>query len=454
MEKITPKNQRTDDYKKAIREADQGLKDFDYIGTLDRFRHRVSGELFKERALLNLHWHDIPSRMRNEDALYTTVLGVRQYAGLSFIPGGPENVILNGQLYLNTWQAPNIVACQGDPEIFLELVRFIFDGDPIAIKFFLDAIASLIQAPTKKWAFMILIIGAQGVGKSILCEMIAELVGRRNTAFPTIEAIKGNFTSWLSSTLLVVVHELEKMSRDVGTRLKHWISSDLLLINGKNIPEYYIKNYANVVAASNHDDVAHLDDDDRRVFTWASQAKKRAPEYYAGLCKWFFEGPGSAIVLDFLKRRDITGFNANAAPPQTKGRERLISNSRSEAENFLRDALDSGAPPLACDLCTANDLLQFLRVHQVRCTGAEIRRFLHQCGALALGQCRVRGTRPNLWAVRNPEIWANATHDEIANAWVGVFDQYALVAERTTQDPKSAPMPVRRSRDLNEKSNI
>lgn len=446
MGKNSPTSLRKDAYQKAIREADQGLKDFDYIGSLDRFRHRVSGELYKERALLNLHWRDIPNRMSNEEALYTTALGIHQYAGLSFIPGGPENVVANGQLYLNTWQPSNISATPGDPQQFLEFVAFIFDGDQIAINFFLDAVASLIQAPTRKWAFMILIVGGQGVGKSVLCEMVAELIGRRNTAFPTIEAIKGNFTNWLSSVQLVVVHELEKMSRDVGTRLKHWITSDLLLINGKNLPEFYIKNFANVIACSNHDDVAHLDEDDRRIFSWASQAQKRSPEYYANLCQWFFNGPGSAIVLDFFKSRDISSFNANAAPPKTAGRERLITNSRSEAENFLRDALESGAPPFACDLCTANELLQFLRQHQIRCTGAEVRRFLHQCGAVALGQCRVRGTRPNLWAIRNPDIWANATHDAIADGYVNVFDQYALLAERTAQDAKSAPMPVRKLR--------
>ena len=452
MDKSTPKNRRTDDYRKAIREADQGLKDFNYVGTIDRFRHRVSGELFKERALLNLHWRDMPSRMRNEDALYTPALGIHQYAGLCFIPGGHENVILNGQLCLNTWQPLNITACQGDPGPFLDLVACIFDGAPIAIEFFLNAIASLIQAPTKKWAFMILIIGAQGVGKSILCEMIAELIGRRNTAFPTVEAIKGNFTGWLLNAQLVVVHELEKMSRDVGTRLKHWITSDSLLINAKNVPEFYIKNYANIIACSNHSDIAHLDDDDRRMFAWTSQAQKRAPEYYAGLCNWFFNGAGSGIVLDFLKTRDLTGFNPNAAPPKTQGRERLITNSRSEADNFLRDALESSSPPFACDLCTASEVLQFLRVHQIRCSDGEVRRFLQQCGAVSLGQIRIRGTRPNLWAIRNAEVWTKADHDDIANVFVNVFDQNALVAERSVVDAKSTPMPVRKSRGFSEKS--
>lgn len=452
MGKNSPASQRREAYQKAIREADQGLKNFDYIGTLDRFRHRVSGELYKERALLNLHWRDIPNRMSNDEALYTTALGIHQYAGLSFIPGGSENVVSNEQLYLNTWQPSNITATPGDPQLFLEFVAFIFDGDQIAIDFFLDAVASLIQAPTRKWAFMILIVGGQGVGKSLLCEMIANLIGRRNTAFPTIEAIKGNFTAWLSSVQLVVVHELEKMSRDVGTRLKHWISSDLLLINGKNLPEFYIKNYANIVACSNHIDVAHLDADDRRIFSWVSQAQKRSPDYYANLCQWFFNGTGNAIVLDFFKNRDISGFNSNASPPKTAGREMLISNSRSEAENFLSDALESGAPPFACDLVTTSETLQYLRVHHIRCTHADVRRFLLQIGALSLGQCRVRGTRPNLWAIRTPEVWANATHDEITNAYVSAFDQHALLDDRTLQPSPHSMMPVRKSRHSSEKS--
>lgn len=448
MNDAASKKQRTEAYQQLIREANQGLSDFAYIATIDRFRHFESGDLFKERALLNMHWQNIPSRMRNEEALYTTALGVRQYAALNFVPGGPENVIQNGQACLNTWQPPGIIPIAGDPDPFLDLVRLLFDGDQVAIDFFLDAIASLIQAPTKKWAFMVLIIGAQGVGKSILCEIIAELVGRRNTAFPTVEAIKGNFTGWLLNAQLVVVHELEKMSRDVGTRLKHWITSGSLLINAKNIPEFYITNYANVIACSNHDDIAHLDDDDRRMFTWTSQAQKRAPEYYANLCGWFFHGIGRGIVLDFLKRRDISGFNPNAAPPKTYGRESLIANSRSEADNFLREALESGAPPFACDICTANEILQFLRVHQIRCTDAEVRRFLRQCGAISLGQCRVRGARPNLWAIRNPEFWAAASHDDLANAYVSAFDQHALLLERTAPDANIAPMPARKHRNL------
>jgi len=429
----------TEAYQLIRRTVDKGLNVFDYIATLDRFRHRISGDLFKERALFNMHWREIPNRMRIEDALYTTALGIRQYASLVFIPGEAESVLFRGQLCLNTWQPPEIIPASGDPGPFLELVSLIFDHDSVAIHFFLNAAASLIQTPTKKWAFMVLIIGAQGVGKSILCEILAELVGRRNTAFPTTEAIKGNFTGWLLNAQLVVVHELDRMNRDVGTRLKHWITSQDLLINSKNVPEFYVRNYANVIACSNHDDIAHLDEDDRRMFTWTSQAQKQPPAFYANLCQWFFDGQGKGIVLDYLKNRDISEFDPNAAPPKTQGRERLIANSRTEAENFLRDALEAFHPPFACDLCTASEILQYLRVHQIRCSDAEVRRFLRQIGAISLGQCRVRGARPNLWAIRNHPHWLVATHDEIAAGYVNAFDQY-------TQQPLpgTAPMPTRR----------
>lgn len=443
----TPQYLQTQAYELLSREVDQGLHNFDYVAELDRFRHRGSGAFLKERALLNLYGQDIPKRMPREQALYSTTFGVHQYASLTFIPGAPKSVLVDGQLCLNTWQAAEIVPITGDPQLFLDLVSLIFDDDPVAIKFFLDAIASLIQRPTQKWAFMILIIGFQGSGKSFLCEMVAELVGRRNTAFPTVEAIKGNFTGWLLNAHLVVIHELDRMSREVATRLKHWITGQKLLINAKNVPEFYVRNYANVIACSNHDDCLHIDEDDRRMFTWISRAVKKTAEFYATRWQWFFEGDGLGIVLNFLSNRDISLFDPNAAPPKTQARDRMITNSRTEADNFLRDALDSILPPFAHDLCTASEVLQYLRVHQIRCTDAEVRRFLRECGAVSLGQCRVRGSRPNLWAVRHTERWANAPHDEIASAYVSVFDQSILVAEAATAGAASATMPVRRKRD-------
>ena len=443
MSNRPPSDARTADFRLAVREANSGLQDFDYIGALDRFRHRESGDLFKARALLNLYWRDIPNRMSEAEALYSTTLGIRQYAALTFLPGGKENVVEEGRLCLNTWQPCSIRPVAGDPSPFLDLVSLIFDGDAVAIEFFLDAIASLIQAPTKKWAFMILLIGGQGLGKSMLCEMVAELVGRRNTAFPTVEAIRGAFTGWLLNAQLVVVHELDQLGREVGARVKHWVTSETLLVNQKNVPEFYIRNYANIIACSNEDDIAHLDDDDRRMFSWISQAQKREPAYYAHLAQWFFEGEGKAQVLHFLQQRDLSRFNPNAAPPRTQGRQCLVENSRTEAERFLREALDGGLPPFLSDLCTAAEVLQFLRAYQIRCTDAEVRRFLRQHGA-PLGQVRLLGGRYSLWAVRDPEHWTAAPHEELANAYIPVFDQPAELTRRFEGETRrTAPMPVR-----------
>lgn len=447
-----PKDPRLRDFLEAVKQADNAIGNHDYIAGLDRFRHRESGDLLKASAILNLFRRTLPNRMREYDALYTEILGVRQYSALTFVPGAPENVVAEGRVTLNTWRRPATVPVEGDPTLFLQFVDLIFDGDAIAIGFFLDAIASLVQRPGMKWAFMILLIGGQGVGKSLLCEFVADLVGRKNTAFPNVEAVKGQFTGWLLNAHVIIFHELDKISRDAATKIKTWVTSETLLINSKNVPEFYIRNYANILACSNDDSVAHLDEDDRRMFTWLSQAEKQSPEYYSRLCAWFSQEQGQEIVLNFLQRRDISGFNPNAAPPKTHGRERLITNSRSEAEHFLRDALESGAPPFASDLVTASETLQYMRVHQIRGAYADVRRFLLQIGALSLGQCRVRGARPNLWAIRNPEIWANATHADISDGFVSAFEQYAVVADRAAQDANSAPMPVRRSRDLSDKS--
>lgn len=186
-------------HRAAVRASPNGIGSFDFIATLDRFRHRVSGNLYREKTLLNLYQHTLPERMGDIEALYTPVLGVRQYAALTFVPGAANDLVIDGQVSLNTWTPTMVIPTEGDPEPFLQLVRLVFDDDANAIHFFLDVLASLIQYPDRKLAFMVLLIGAQGIGKSLICEMLAELVGRRNTAFPTIEAIRGPFTGWLQN---------------------------------------------------------------------------------------------------------------------------------------------------------------------------------------------------------------------------------------------------------------
>lgn len=434
-----------DEYRRAVVAAANNLSNYVYVANIDRFRHIESGHLLKESALLNLLGHTIPNRMPISTALYSDALGIRQFAGMTFAPGQPQYVVSKGQVELNTWTQQCIEPREGDASLFLDLVNLIFDGDIIAAGFFLDAIASLLQKPGTKWAFMVLLIGPQGVGKSMLCEMVSELIGRQNTAFPTLDALKGAFTGWMLNAYIVIFHELERTGREGATRLKNWITSDTLLINAKNIPEFAIRNYANILACANHDDVASLDKDDRRMFSWISKAEKQSPEYYSMLHSWFFEGEGRHIVLHFLLNRDLSAFNPKMAPPKTAGRERLIANSQSEAENFLNEALEASSPPFLSDLCTASEILQFLRVHQIRCTDAEVRRFLRQSGAISLGQCRVRGARPNIWAVRNIEQWVAATSEEISLAYVNVFDQYALQEERAkaevgTNTPHRQPL--------------
>ena len=145
-----------EEYRRAVKSAGNELASYDYFANIDRFRHGGSGDLLKEAALLNLLGHTIPGKMNVATALYSDVLGIRQYASMTFAPGQPVNLVSQGQLEFNTWVKPTTTPIEGDAQPFFDLVDLLYDGDIIAAGFYLDSISSLVQKPGTKWAYMIL----------------------------------------------------------------------------------------------------------------------------------------------------------------------------------------------------------------------------------------------------------------------------------------------------------
>lgn len=421
---------------------------FVYIARFDRFLCRFTGEYYPMIAIAR-KYQGICGEGASLSETVTFLLspqgGLTLVDDVTFMPGAPLIVVSSeGVRSYNLWTEGWITRQSGDVTLFLSHLAHVLDDNEIAVKFVLQFMAHMLQKPEVKMAFAILIIGGQGIGKSLIAEFLAVLVGMENTAFVDMDMLTSPFNGFLLKSQLIVVNEFSS-SANKATRavIKNLITSSVLFCNQKGIAAIQIQNYANLILFSNEADAAKLDKDDRRFFVWLSSAQKRSPQYYTILCNWF-ENEGKHAVLDFLLNVDLSDFNPHAAPPKTESRAALIRESLSDQQQALHDMLESGEAPFDNELLVISDAVEFLNSRRgPRFTSREIASFLRSMGAHQLGQCRLKAhdgseRKPRVWALHNVDRWANAAEGVIAQAYVIPGGPHRLTVHQT-------PVPARLS---------
>lgn len=128
--------------------------------------------------------------------------------------------------------------------------------------------ATVYAQPGTRVAFGLLLLSKlQGVGKSTLLNMMAELIGRRHVSFPGDAMIQGDFNGWLVNKRLVVVHEIYAgQSWKTYNRLKTLITDEFVEANNKHVANYTLPNWTHFAAASNSMEALRMESDDRRWY--------------------------------------------------------------------------------------------------------------------------------------------------------------------------------------------
>jgi hypothetical protein len=210
----------------------------------------------------------------------------------------------------------------------------------------LDYLAHVVQRRGKKIAWAPLLKGNQGVGKDLLMLPLAKFFGDENYRSVKASQMTGRFTGYLESEFIACVElKVTDRTKDLYEHLKELIAPTAdakVTVERKGIDAYQIENRANFIFFSNHDNPILLDRDERRFLVLASDAERREPAYYQRLVA-FYERGGWQKVVAWLKRRDISAFNAFAPPPMTEGKRAILEAQRSPLSYALEEAL-SRAP--------------------------------------------------------------------------------------------------------------
>jgi hypothetical protein len=400
-------------------------------------------------AVRRAHWHEMDRDESGEPADPFEVLVKGMLHGfptcpcdkvdaIGFMPGADEIYPDDGAVTLNTWIRPTIEAIPGDVTIFIEHVAYILDQDQIAIDWLLDFLAHLIQRPHIKIKSAPLIIGAHGIGKSLIGDFMMTLVGRKNTTTVEDTDLSNPHNEWADGTQLVVIGELMNMDRQgVMNRLKSYITDPDIRINRKNIPTYKYTNRMNFIMFSNYRNAARIEKGDRRYFIWISNAQPKGQDYYSTLTdNWFGktgEQPlhGASHLLHYLQNRPLDHFNHNAPPPVTQAKEQVIGDSRTSIEAYLQELFDAGEAPFQHDLVVIGDAIDYLTDRkQMKTTHKVVSGLLRQNGATELGQIRIANRKPRVWAIHNAAEWAELKEAEIERAFRDPYSARLSDAER------------------------
>lgn len=194
-------------------------------------------------------------------------------------------------------------------------------GDPALARWFLSYCAHLIQTPSDKPLVAPVLVGEKGTGKTIVFEILGELLGSHYFLTANRRYLAGNFNGHLENCLLLVLDEaFWSGSKDVEGILKDLVTGTRHAIEHKGHAPYTVANKTRVVILSNSEWVVPASHDERRfaVFT-VGTGRKQDRDFFRAMAEGMLAGGYEALLRYLLDYDlDLDGVDLNEAP-KTEG---------------------------------------------------------------------------------------------------------------------------------------
>ena len=321
-----------------------------------------------------------------------------------------------GNTYVNLWRPIAFEPQKGKVSWFVDHIKYLFPV-PEEHNYVLDFLAHTIQKPREKIRHALVLIGGQGVGKSILINLFYAIFGKTGVVSPGNQTLNEKFTGWAVGRQIAFIDEIEQSDKkDFINKIKPAISEDILEVREMFKEPYTINNYMNFIATTNDIQPVLLAQDDRRFMILRSDAqskqtggmgKKEVDNYYQGFAdKCYSQTPE---LLHFFKSRDLKDFYPNARPPMTAAKQEIIDLSKSEIERLIEMHIADVLPPFQYPVVTIDEVLEFFESHRYfkyKLVGGRIIKVLRKLGCVSVGsQIRFKGAQRRFWAVREISTW-------------------------------------------------
>lgn len=339
---------------------------------------------------------------------------------------GEEFFYYNGHTWLNTFK-PHTIPVMAEKltkkgkaavEVVLNFFRTQFP-DPVEFQHVMDWLAWVINNPTKRMTYALMILGGQGSGKSIIKKFMQYMLGMENVGTVNNQVIHKSFTGWQGGSILKVIEEISVAGHrfDVVNALKEPITNETLFVERKNKEGVEEVNTASWMMYTNDIAALPISQNDRRFLMVRSffRSKQQVsaflfdnPDFFRDFEKAFTKHAGEIRLWFKDWTYSDTFDHAGGHAPLTQAGEDMIDNAQDDFSIAVREAIDSEeVGGMTSELIHS----YFLTSHiprEVRPSDRFIASRLADLGYVKLGRgrvvTRVNGARGTVYA-KNPEKW-------------------------------------------------
>lgn len=286
---------------------------------------------------------------------------------------------------------------------------------------FMDWLAHIEQQPgVLPHSGYLMIAPVEGIGRNTLADVLACVWSGHVAADLNLsEILASAFNDQLSRRFLAVVDEInEGQNTDQwkhAERLKSLVTASVRNINPKFGRKRTELNCCRWLIFSNHESALPLKAGDRRWNVVRNPSKPQPPEYYVRLRRMIDDPHFIASVREWLRRRDIGGFNPGERPALNDAKAAVVEATRSEATERAIEMVTS----FPRDCVTVRQFCQEL--YGDAFTHAQVASIKHRADEAGIqrwrgngsGRVRVESGQTTIWILRNHERWAHASSDAV-----------------------------------------
>lgn len=330
---------------------------------------------------------------------------------MDYLPGQPRIV---GGSY-NLWKSMGLEPAVGDVQRWLDLMEHNVQDAELR-QWMLCWMAWPLQNPGQKLNTFMHVYGPPGTGKQAVLRPLMRIYGQDNAVVLGREHLSSSFNSVFANKQFINVDEMHNGSGDIAmtinNKMKKLVTDDVMVVNMKGVPEYSVRNCANIVTTSNYPDSIRLDDDDRRccVIRFGNRGTQKGREFWEAYYAWV-DGVGAAAVYDYLLTLDLGTFDPKGWAPMTEDKVEVTRATRNVLEQWvgtMYEDPDQVLPPILRGRClmSGEEMAQYAFSDDP--TGVtpgkknQLGIKLHGAGFSKV-ELKVEGKKVRFWVVRKKE---------------------------------------------------